>query len=310
MFNAARTVWKATTSRELCIDSDYGMYKYPRYAKWWRKRATARLVANAARLSEAKTYVHIQKIRHQGQRRRLSRNDAVSGTIDVSIRSVAGWPPQKIHPHNKQSSWFDASMADIAWDLYRILGTSRAATGDEIRTAYRELAITHHPDKGGDPTLWTRIQQAYTTLSDSTSRASYDRNAGDEVDTGAGKQFASGFVEQVDTKSKKDGLNIGQHIEAAKLEEDKMKDASKGMLTQAGLNMSHSAGFEAFLRNQKGTGRMGFYTAEDLLRKGNIAATDATAQSLPPLTTTAVRFDAHGDPAQVRRRIATWSSAR
>jgi DnaJ family protein A protein 2 len=34
--------------------------------------------------------------------------------------------------------------------LYKILGVSKGADDDVIRKAYRKLAITHHPDKGGD----------------------------------------------------------------------------------------------------------------------------------------------------------------
>ena len=53
--------------------------------------------------------------------------------------------------------------------------------------------------------------------------------------------------------------------------------------------MSHSSGFEAWMRNQKGLGKTGFYTAEDLLRskRGGIEATDADSTPLPPLSTTA-----------------------
>eukprot|EP00308_Calcidiscus_leptoporus_P021321 CAMPEP_0119378072 /NCGR_PEP_ID=MMETSP1334-20130426/47384_1 /TAXON_ID=127549 /ORGANISM="Calcidiscus leptoporus, Strain RCC1130" /LENGTH=662 /DNA_ID=CAMNT_0007397177 /DNA_START=9 /DNA_END=1997 /DNA_ORIENTATION=+ len=179
-------------------------------------------------------------------------------------------------------------------DLYQLLGVSDTASTEQIRNAFRDMAMAHHPDKGGDGAHWARIQQAYSTLSSSGRRTAYDRTK--QVDSGAGAelQFASGFVEGAD--GKKPGLNIGKQ-----LEDVKGQDGSRGTLAQQGLSMSHSTGFEAFLRNQKGTGKMGFFTAEDLLRsrKGGIEATDATAQPLPPMVTTAVRFDTHGTPEEV-----------
>jgi DnaJ-domain-containing protein 1 len=48
-----------------------------------------------------------------------------------------------------------------AEDYYKMLGVSRSATEKEIRTAYRQLALQHHPDKGGDPEIFKALSKAY-----------------------------------------------------------------------------------------------------------------------------------------------------
>ena len=59
-------------------------------------------------------------------------------------------------------------------DYYKILGVTESASQDEIKKAYRKLAATHHPDKGGDTSTFQGISQAYETLSDPQKRAEYD----------------------------------------------------------------------------------------------------------------------------------------
>ena len=61
-------------------------------------------------------------------------------------------------------------------DLYAVLGVARAATGAEIRRAYRRLALAHHPDRAGAASAdaFARIAEAYHMLSDPTARTAYD----------------------------------------------------------------------------------------------------------------------------------------
>src|SRR5476649_199087 len=61
-------------------------------------------------------------------------------------------------------------------DYYEILGVGKSATADEIKRAYRKLAMEHHPDKhGGDDAKFTELGEAYEVLKDPQKRAGYDQ---------------------------------------------------------------------------------------------------------------------------------------
>jgi len=59
-------------------------------------------------------------------------------------------------------------------DHYAALGVSKTASADQIKQAFRKLASTHHPDKGGDTKKFQEIQSAYAVLGDAQKRAEYD----------------------------------------------------------------------------------------------------------------------------------------
>ena len=59
-------------------------------------------------------------------------------------------------------------------DYYSILGVPRGASEDEIKKAYRKLAMQHHPDRGGDQAKFQQIQEAYDTLGDPAKRQQHD----------------------------------------------------------------------------------------------------------------------------------------
>jgi len=59
-------------------------------------------------------------------------------------------------------------------DFYQILGVNENATQDEIKKAYRKLAVEHHPDKGGDENKFKKISEAYDTIGDENKRNQYD----------------------------------------------------------------------------------------------------------------------------------------
>jgi DnaJ-class molecular chaperone len=87
-------------------------------------------------------------------------------------------------------------------DYYDVLGTSKAATEDDIRKAYRTLARKYHPDVNpGDKSAEDRfkeINEAYEVLSDPEKRKRYDQlepnwKAGSDFTPPPGWQSANGF---------------------------------------------------------------------------------------------------------------------
>lgn len=61
-------------------------------------------------------------------------------------------------------------------DYYEALGVGKDASADEIKKAFRRLAVKHHPDKeGGDEAKFKEINEAYEVLKDPSKRQRYDQ---------------------------------------------------------------------------------------------------------------------------------------
>jgi len=70
--------------------------------------------------------------------------------------------------------------------FYKVLEVDKNASEKEIKTAYRKLAVKHHPDKGGDQEKFKEITRAYEVLSDSDKRRKYDVSGEEGLEDGGG----------------------------------------------------------------------------------------------------------------------------
>lgn len=78
-------------------------------------------------------------------------------------------------------------------DYYEILGVSKSASDDEIKKAFRKLAVQHHPDKeGGSEEKFKEINEAYEVLKDKQKRRRYDQFGHAGVGGASGGGYSGG----------------------------------------------------------------------------------------------------------------------
>lgn len=90
----------------------------------------------------------------------------------------------------------------MAKDYYEILGVNKGASADEIKKAYRKLALKYHPDKNrGNKDAeekFKEVSHAYEILSNTDKRAQYDKFGESAFQYGAGGAAGGGFHDPFD----------------------------------------------------------------------------------------------------------------
>src|SRR5258708_6521115 len=87
-------------------------------------------------------------------------------------------------------------MATTKRDYYQVLGVERNASPDDIKKAYRKLAVKFHPDKNpGDKSAedkFKELGEAYEVISNPDKRSAYDRFGHQAFTQGGGMGGAGG----------------------------------------------------------------------------------------------------------------------
>ncbi|MCZ6721726.1 MAG: molecular chaperone DnaJ [Proteobacteria bacterium] len=82
-------------------------------------------------------------------------------------------------------------------DYYEILGVKRGSNADELKSAYRKLAMKHHPDRNPDDEKaeqkFREVSEAYQVLSDDEKRTAYDQFGHAAFEGGGGPGSSAGF---------------------------------------------------------------------------------------------------------------------
>ncbi|WP_203567137.1 molecular chaperone DnaJ [Aestuariimicrobium ganziense] len=178
-------------------------------------------------------------------------------------------------------------------DYYELLGVQRDATAEQIKKAYRRMAMKVHPDVAPDPDSaekFKQVQEAYEVLSDPQKRAVYDRG-GDPM--GSGYSGMGGFG----------GFGGGAGGFQGGFDFTNLVDAMFGAQTSRGPRSRVRRGQDALVRQQLTLAEAAFGVTKPLVVDTAVVCPTCTGKGSEDGSepTTCATCDGHGDITTVQR---------
>jgi molecular chaperone DnaJ len=170
-------------------------------------------------------------------------------------------------------------------DFYNVLGVSKSASTDEIKTAYRKLAMKYHPDRNPDnknaEEKFKEATEAYEVLGDSSKRAQYDQfgHAASNMGGGHGGFSHAGGNMNMDDIFENFGDIFGSMFGGGAAKSRR----KKGPQPQAGLSLTKDIEItlkEAFLGTKKEIAYHHYFSCDTC--HGSGAQSGTSAQSCTP----------------------------
>ena len=176
---------------------------------------------------------------------------------------------------------------------YQLLGVEQQASAEDIRTAFKKVVLTKHPDHGGREEDFIEVQTAYEVLIDPRKRRVYDRFGTEGLEKSAETLFAESFRGGAFAPDQPH-RDLQDEVENLRRENESLQ--RQLMIVKPEEENTYAKSFESWLRNRD-PNQLRIVTSDTLVEEMGVSVEGYEPSALPALDS--VRFEQFnvGEPA-------------